>query len=270
MPGSNILCQGLSAAYNSLYLVSNNLTNTTVFSGLSIANNTLTVQSPAANFPFATGDLVYFSPNGNIDNRNLMIPYYAIVISPTQMQLATSLANAQQGTFDTLEDSPITNTGYNNGSFFQKVVSNTKIPVSRLTGFRGNSHFAKTHWLSSAYSSQTFFLQDKIRFDFTLSGTGILAGITTINNAYAICVGKGGESLIMGKEDSALDGGFTFTGSSVRMTINSGVVSVSYLSGGSYITVYTTVPLTNTTPCKFFSFNSLNNTGLRDCTITYF
>lgn len=287
MPGSKITCQGLSSAYNSLYIATNNRLNNGEFSGLTIVDNTLVVQSPATNFPFTTGDIVYFTPAGYF--ADFIVPptiYYAIVISPTQMRLATTLQNAQQSIFVTLAPSNSSNFGINNGTYLQKVVSNSRIYQSVQNSFYDNSHLKKSEWLSSAYSSQVFFLQNKIRIDFTLNGYGVVAGIattSTTNNIpnYAISVGRGDGShtpgvgaMIMESTGSAYSPfskrGNTPTGiNSIRMTINSGVISVAYLSGGSYITAYTTVPLSNTTPCRFFSFNSINGTGLTDCTITY-
>lgn len=294
MPGSNITCQGLSSAYNSPYIATNNRYNNNQFSGLTIENNTLVVQSPATNFPFATGDIVYFTPAGY--SGDFIVPptiYYAIVISPTQMRLATTLQNAQEGIFVTLDSSNSSNFGIDNGTFLQKVVSNSRIYHSVPNSFPNNSHLNKSEWLSSAYSSQVFFLQNKIRIDFTLNGSGVVAGIATTSTTsnipnYAISVGRGNietsdlnARMVMIMESTGASYLPTFASSSkravtpnginsMRITINSGVISVAYLSGGSYITAYATVPLSDTTPCRFFSFNSINGTGLTDCTITYF
>lgn len=297
MPGSSIIQTGLSTVYNSRYLATNHWNNTNTFSGLTVSGNTLNVQSPASNFPFTTGDRVYFqninsdSPNVNVYQSSL---FYAVVLSPTQMQLATSLSNALANppVIATLTD---VTSAINNASLLRAVVSNVTVPVTNsgnplTSAFTNNSNFLASKWNSSALSSQSFFINDRVMFEFDLPECS-MAGVMSLEKrdsgipVYGFSVSRASNiflpgvgdtfsfvsgNVICGRDITGESSGnnFAFNAGSgrVRITVQNNTISVGLSTGA---TVYTTSPLAVTSPLNFFAFNSLNNTGLTNCTITY-
>lgn len=300
MPGSSIIQTGLSNVYNSRYLATNNW-NVSVFSGLTIVNDTLTVEPPAQNFPFATGDRVYFFDSTvlaslpDAANNYQFTLYYAIRISATQIKLATSYENAIAGTAITIAD--FTNKTVSGTNFNNRVISNVTAPVINRELLYDNTSFFASKWNSSAVSSQSFFISDQVRLEFDLPECS-MAGLISLEKretgipVYGFGLLRPGSKTLLGIGDTFSNMTDNICGRSItgetsadrfffpfspgwngrlRITVQNNTISVamSVNNGATFTTMFTTSQLSITSPLNFFAYNSLNNTGLTNCTINY-
>lgn len=275
MPGSIITCTGLPSTYNSFYMAQN--ATSSGFAGLTIdaSTDTFNVGVPASNFPFLTGETVYYAFTAA--NLTLVTRYYAIRLSSTSIKLATSVANAFAGTaVDLTTNSLSTNTANN-----QHQISNVMMLLHSGPDFSYNNIFNRANYQGSAYSTINFSITENIRFEFTIDAY-TFAGIVTTTETYGIGVGiaksSGPNNAILGREwnDSTNIGRWqmgsagVITSARITLTISNRVVTVAtgtVATGG--ITYYTTATITNTEQFRFFAYFSLNNTAVRDCVITY-
>lgn len=282
MPGSQILCQGLPVAYNNLFFIANPL-SANQHLGMEIINDTINSVTQTLNgspvlgtplqFPFSTGDIVYYSVN--LSSSTEFVKYFAIKISPTQIKLATSYANAMNGVSVALSPSDSTSVG-----FFTRMLSSSYLAFQSGPGIGSFNTFLKSNWQSSAYSTQTFFVQDKVEIKFDLDTYCFcgLASLQTTNEFpnYAIGVAIDQDRRVIGRESTGSLSTNRFNSAnsisgivSIRIKINQGVVSVAVLVNNVYSTLYSTSLNPTNLPLRIFSFHSHNNTGLRNCTVAY-